>query len=121
MVTSISRCNIFVCGAELTASPQLVTLLSQGKYGEAEPLYERSQAIREKMLGPEHPDVAVSLNNRAGLLSTQVREPNDAAICFFICDPTVPDVSNNFHSTCLTFFLDMTMLLIHTIVWRGCF
>ncbi|CAN0282323.1 unnamed protein product, partial [Scytosiphon promiscuus] len=29
----------------------------QGKYAEAEPLYERSQATREKVLGPEHPDV----------------------------------------------------------------
>ena len=40
---------------------------------EAEPLYERSQAIQEKALGPEHPDVAQSLNNRAGLLESQVR------------------------------------------------
>ncbi len=46
---------------------------TQGKYAEAEPLYERSQAIREKVLGPEHPDVAQSLNNRAGLLRSQVR------------------------------------------------
>ncbi|CAN0448690.1 unnamed protein product, partial [Laminaria digitata] len=38
----------------------------QGKYAEAKPLYERSQAIREKVLGPEHPEVAQSLNNRAG-------------------------------------------------------
>ncbi|CAN0339491.1 unnamed protein product, partial [Scytosiphon promiscuus] len=34
-----------------------------GKYAETEPLYERSQAILE-VLGPEHPDVASSLNNR---------------------------------------------------------
>lgn len=45
----------------------------QGKYAEAEPLYERSQAIREKILGPDHPDVAQSLNNRAELLVAQVR------------------------------------------------
>ena len=48
-------------------------LLSQGKYAEAEPLYERSQAIQEKALGPEHPDVAAVLNNWAGLLESQVR------------------------------------------------
>ncbi|CAM9191144.1 unnamed protein product, partial [Pylaiella littoralis] len=42
-----------------------------GKYDEAEPLYERSLAIREKALGCDHPDVAVSLNNRAGLLESQ--------------------------------------------------
>ncbi|CAN0431038.1 unnamed protein product, partial [Ectocarpus sp. 13 AM-2016] len=44
-----------------------------GKYIEAEPLYERSQAIREKVLGPEHPDVATTLNNRALLFGRQVR------------------------------------------------
>lgn len=44
----------------------------QGKYDEAEPLYQRSQAIREKALGREHPDVAESLNNRALLLVQRV-------------------------------------------------
>ena len=29
---------------------------SQGRYAEAEPLYKRALAIREKALGPEHPD-----------------------------------------------------------------
>ena len=45
----------------------------QGKFAEAERLYERSQAIREKVLGPDHPHVAGSLNNRAALLRAQVR------------------------------------------------
>lgn len=49
-------------------------LATQGKYAEAEPLSERSQAIREKALGPEHPNVAVSLRNRAALLFEQVRD-----------------------------------------------
>ena len=31
---------------------------AQGRYAEAEPLYKRSLAIREKALGPDHPDVA---------------------------------------------------------------
>ncbi|CAN0023190.1 unnamed protein product [Ectocarpus fasciculatus] len=44
-----------------------------GKYAEAEPLYERYQAILEKVLHPEHPRVATSLNNRAQLLESQVR------------------------------------------------
>ena len=30
----------------------------QGRYADAEPLYKRSLAIREKALGPDHPDVA---------------------------------------------------------------
>ncbi len=42
----------------------------QGNYGEAEPLYRRSLAILEKALGPEHPDVATSLNNLALLYKT---------------------------------------------------
>ena len=41
------------------------TIASQGKYVEAEPLYQRALAMREKVLEPEHPDVANSLNNPA--------------------------------------------------------
>ena len=33
----------------------------QGKYAEAEPLYQRALPIREKALGPEHPDIATNL------------------------------------------------------------
>ncbi len=46
---------------------------AQGKYAEAEPLYQRALAIREKALGPEHPNVATSLNNLAVLYHTQGR------------------------------------------------
>lgn len=42
-------------------------------YTGAKSLYKRSQAIREKSLGPEHPDVVQSLNNRAELLKVQAR------------------------------------------------
>ena len=57
----------------LNCDPCAPSTAFQGKYNEAEPLYERSQAIREKILGPEHPNVAQSLNNRAELLRAQVR------------------------------------------------
>ncbi|CAM9120176.1 unnamed protein product, partial [Hapterophycus canaliculatus] len=40
----------------------------QDKLAEAEQLFELSLAIREKALGPKHPDVADSLNNLAALL-----------------------------------------------------
>ena len=40
----------------------------QGKYAEAEPLFERALAIKEKALGTEHPDVAAVLENYASLL-----------------------------------------------------
>jgi tetratricopeptide (TPR) repeat protein len=43
----------------------------QGKYEEAEPLYRRALAVREKQLGAEHPDTALSLNNLAGLYHVQ--------------------------------------------------
>ncbi|CAM9883518.1 unnamed protein product [Ectocarpus sp. 4 AP-2014] len=43
----------------------------QGKFDEAEPLYERAQANREEVLGLEHPEVARTLNNRATLLQSQ--------------------------------------------------
>ena len=44
---------------------------AQGTYAAAEPLYQRSLAIREKTLGPDHPHVATSLNNLALLYSDQ--------------------------------------------------
>lgn len=44
----------------------------QGKYVEADPLYLRAIEIGEKTLGPEHPDLATRLNNRAELLKAQV-------------------------------------------------
>jgi hypothetical protein len=40
----------------------------QGKYKEAEPLFVRALAIREKALGAEHPDVATVLGNYSSLL-----------------------------------------------------
>jgi tetratricopeptide (TPR) repeat protein len=46
---------------------------AQGRYGEAEPLYQRSLQIVEQQLGADHPDVATSLNNLAGLYKAQGR------------------------------------------------
>ncbi len=46
---------------------------NQSKYAETEPLYQRFQAIVEKALGPEHPDVAQSLENYAALLRQTAR------------------------------------------------
>ena len=46
-------------------------LYRQGKYSEAIPLAESALAIREKVLGKEHPDVATSLNNLAELYRLQ--------------------------------------------------
>ena len=48
---------------------------AQGRYADAEPLYKRSLAICEKALGPDHPDVATSLNNLAVLYKLKVAMP----------------------------------------------
>ena len=48
-------------------------LYERGRYGEAEPLYGRALSIRERVLGPEHCEVASSLNNLAELYRTQGR------------------------------------------------
>ena len=44
---------------------------SQGKYEVAEPLYVDALAISKKLLGEEHPDVALSMNNLAALYRIQ--------------------------------------------------
>lgn len=67
-----------------SATPRL---FAQGKYAEAEPLLEQSLAIQEKTLGPEHPEVALSLHNLAALLDRQVSIlaencPKAASGCF---------------------------------------
>ena len=43
-------------------------------------MYKRALAISEKALGPEHPHVAISLNNLAELYRAQSRDPAQAAV-----------------------------------------
>ncbi len=43
-------------------------LYLQGRYADAEVVYRRALAMREKLLGGDHPDVATSLNNLANVL-----------------------------------------------------
>ncbi|MBR8833084.1 MAG: tetratricopeptide repeat protein [Stigonema ocellatum SAG 48.90 = DSM 106950] len=50
---------------------QVNQLYKEGKYSTAIPLAERALAIREKVLGKEHPEVATSLNNLALFYDTQ--------------------------------------------------
>ena len=52
-----------------TSLYNLGTLLSDGgDFTGAEPLFRRAIIIREKVYGPDHPDVAAALNNLANLL-----------------------------------------------------
>ncbi|MDB9492181.1 tetratricopeptide repeat protein [Dolichospermum circinale CS-534/05] len=52
---------------------QIIQFYEQGKYNEAIPLAERVLAMRKRLLGVEHLDVADSLNNLAELYYSQVR------------------------------------------------
>ena len=80
-------------------------LHERARYEEAEPLFQRALAIREKALGPEHPDVATSLNNLAELYRTQGRyeeaEPllqRALAIAEKTLGPEHPDVGTHLNN-----------------------
>ena len=44
-----------------------------GQYDRAEAFYKRALAIWEKALGSDHPQVAIALNNLAGLYTVQAK------------------------------------------------
>ena len=78
---------------------------NQSRYAEAEPLYKRSLAIREKALGPEHAIVGNSLSNLASLYENQDRyaeaEPlyrRSLAIRQKVLGPEHTDVSNSLNN-----------------------
>lgn len=50
----------------------MLAVRSQGKYTEADPLYLRAIDIRERVLGADHPELAISLCTRGQLLQAQV-------------------------------------------------
>ena len=54
-----------------TLNKEAVSLYSAGRYDEALPLAERAPGIYEKVFGPEHPDVATSLNNLGKIYATK--------------------------------------------------
>ena len=63
------------CGSRLaeTLDEQVVRLLHEGKYAEAEPLALQALEVSLKKNGPDHPDTAMSLNNLAFLYYTQAK------------------------------------------------
>jgi len=57
----------------LQRNEQLGTYYAQGKLDGAASYYRRALAIKERLLGPDHPDVATTLNNLALLCKAQGR------------------------------------------------
>lgn len=53
---------------------QFIELHKQGKYSEALPLAEKTLAIKEKLLSPDDPDVANSLDNLSALYYEQGKD-----------------------------------------------
>ncbi len=85
--------------------------VNQGRYAQAEPLHKRSLAIREKALGPDHPDVALSLNNLARLYHHQglyaQAEPlfrRALAIREKALGPEHPDVATSLNNLALLYY-----------------
>ena len=60
-----------VGGSHAVIHPQIPAVGNVGVVvtAEAEPLYRRALAIRERVFGPDHPEVSTSLNNLANLLT----------------------------------------------------
>jgi non-specific serine/threonine protein kinase/serine/threonine-protein kinase len=54
---------------------------AQGDFAKAEPIMRQSLSMREKVLGPEHPDLAAHLNNLGGVYWSQKRY-DDALVMY---------------------------------------
>lgn len=79
-----------------------LVLSALGRSGQAELLFKQALAIREKVLGPEHPDVAKSLTNLGGLYKRQGQYAHAEAlyqqaltIAEKTLDPDHPEVAIN--------------------------
>jgi CHAT domain-containing protein/Tfp pilus assembly protein PilF len=84
---------------------------SMGRYDDAEPLLERSLTLREKVLGPDHPDLAAPLNNLAGLYDIRGRyadaEPlykRSLALREKALGPDHPDVAMSLNNLAMLYY-----------------
>ncbi|HEX5752978.1 MAG TPA: serine/threonine-protein kinase [Archangium sp.] len=80
-----------------------LTLYRMGRYEQARERLERALALRQKALGPEHPDVAASLGNLGGLFYDMGRYEeskawNERALALRqkVLGPEHPDVATTF-------------------------
>jgi hypothetical protein len=73
MAVSFARAPAMAQQDEAGALDKRIELHQAGKFSEAAPLAQRALAIAEKALGPDHPDIAISLNNLTELYDDQGR------------------------------------------------
>ena len=71
VAAEVLRLSIESAGAARLLHQAAWYLDDRAQYKEAEPIQRRALEIREKVLGPNHPDTATSLNNLAGIYSSQ--------------------------------------------------
>ncbi len=57
------------------------TLYSQGKYAQAQPLYEKALEIHRRLLTDDHPNTALSYNNLAVNLSAEGKYAQAQPLC----------------------------------------
>ncbi len=85
-------------------------LYDSAQYALAEPLCQRALDIGEKALGPDHPDVATSLNNLASLYDKQGKYAEAEPLCRRALDikekafgPDHPSVANSLNNLALLY------------------
>ncbi len=86
-------------------------LEQSAQYAQAEPLYQRALAIREKTPGPEHPDTATTLHQLAVLYWNQGKyeqaEPlyqRALAICEKVLGPEHPSTGTTLHGLAMLYW-----------------
>ena len=75
------ECGVALAQVSLLLNQTGIYLKSRAQYAKAEPLYRRALEIKEKISGPDHPDVATGLNNLAGLLRDQGQYAKAEPLC----------------------------------------
>jgi hypothetical protein len=71
-VKSVGPCRIWRVRPIVQCQRHRAVYKEEGRYADADPLYKRALATWKKALGPDHPDVAQSLNNLADRISPRV-------------------------------------------------
>ena len=79
-IAEAERADLEGLGVAAGLNALAVLVGDRGRVAEAMGLGGRALAIREKKLGPGHPDVAITLNNLAGYLALEGRQGEAEAL-----------------------------------------